>query len=126
MIETVDLGTLDSADYLHCYTPQQVTQHANQWAATHAPAGARREVVAHLLDRAKHLTALSCRLTIAYEEDRWDHTVPDHGLSDAERNGLIAMAGTCAHNAALFIAEARNRGYPRIPHWDPITTRFGT
>jgi hypothetical protein len=125
MIETIDLGSLDSAEYLHCYTPQQVTQQAHQWADTNLPAGAHREVAAYLLAKAKHLTALSCRLTIAYEEDRWDNTVPDHGLSDAERNGLIVMAGTCAQNAALFIAEARRRGYSRVPHWDPITTRFG-
>ncbi len=120
---TIDLSTVTPVTYTECFDPHGVRRHADLWAADNNVSSTSREVLGYLLQTAGHLSALSYRLTLAYAEDSYDiTTTPFTALSFGERPHVLAMASTCAHNAALFLAEARRRPVRRRLGWDPITT----
>ena len=125
----VDLSGYDRPEHRGCLTARQVARHALAYLCTD-----NRALVAHLLQQASDLMAAAHVLAQLFLHDGWDTTSAPTadtgssgpaGLTEVQRLGLLTLASTCAHNAALFLQEAQHRRVHRAGSgWDPITNPY--
>jgi hypothetical protein len=128
---SVDLSAYDRPEHRGCLTARDITRHADLYQVAYLCTD-NRALVAHLLAEASDLMAASATLSQLFLADGWDSTSPDStdrrwptGLTETERLGVLALASTCAYNAALFVQEAQRRRIKRTTEgWDPITNPF--
>jgi hypothetical protein len=128
---SLDLSTFDRPEHRGCLTARDITRHADVYALAYLCTD-NRALVAHLLQEASDLMAASATLSQLFLNDGWDSTSADStdrpsptGLTEAQRLGVLTLASTCAHNAALFVQEAQRRRVKRTAEgWDPITNPF--
>jgi hypothetical protein len=126
---SVDLAGFDRPEHRGCLTGRDVARHADLFVLAYLCTD-NRALVAHLLQQAADLMTASSTLSKLFLEDGWDSTTPARsdtawptGLTEAQRLGVLTLASTCAHNAALFVQEAQHRRLKRTGQgWDPITT----
>ncbi|MEU4694329.1 hypothetical protein [Actinoplanes sp. NPDC023714] len=112
----IDLDAIDRDMVMHCLTPRQVHLRAQQ-AAEH---GDDRDALAYLVDTACNLAAMACKIAQAYAEDSFNTAAATQAGLAPYRHEVLAAAGTCAHNAALFIQEAQRRHARRASGYDPL------
>jgi hypothetical protein len=114
----IDLDSLDRHLVINYLTPRQVMAEANAVSQHHGG----RDVLKFLMQTAINLTAMGCKLSEAYTEDRFTAGNPittQPGLGP-NRHAVLAAAATCAHNAALFLQEAQRWPAHRAPGYDPL------
>ena len=127
----VTLSGYDRPEHRGCLTARDITRHADLYALAYLCTD-NRALVAHLLHEAADLMAAAATLATLFLHDGWDNTSPASsdtpwptGLTETERLGVLTLASTCAHNAALFLQEAQHRRVHRAGSgWDPITHPF--
>ena len=128
---SLDPTGYDRPEHHGSLTARDVARHADLYQLAYLCTD-NRALVAHLLNEASDLMAASATLSKLFLEDGWDSTSAARsdtpwpiGLTDAERLGVLTLASTCAHNAALFLHEAQHRRIKRASAgWDPITNPF--
>jgi hypothetical protein len=113
----------DRPEHTGCLTARDVTRHADLYQVTYLSAD-NRALVAHLLQTADELMTSAQTMTRLFLEDGHDPSCTSQtGLTEAQRLGVLTLASTCVHNAALFVQEAQHRRVNRaVEGWDPITT----
>ncbi|GGQ86721.1 hypothetical protein [Couchioplanes azureus] len=118
----LDLSGYDLHEHRHCLTARDLTRHADLFQITYLSSD-NRALAAHLLDSATDLMHAAQHLMRLFLFDGYDPTRDTQpGLTETERLGVLTLASTCAHNAALFLQEAQRRRVHRTGSgWDPIT-----
>ena len=128
---SLDLSTFDRPEHRGCLTARDITRHADLYQLAYLCTD-NRALVAHLLHEACDLMAAAQTLSRYFLADGWDSTSAARsdtpwptGLTETQRLGVLTLASTCAHNAALFVQEAQHRRIRRAGSgWDPITNPF--
>jgi hypothetical protein len=119
---SLNLSVFDRPEHRGCLTARDVTRNADLYQVTYLSTD-NRALVAYLLHIAADLMQASQQLTRLFLYDGYDPTLDTQsGLTETQRLGVLTLASTCAHNAALFVQEAQRRRVHRTAEgWDPIT-----